>query len=35
VIRYYVFRHKSNNQIYAKFCLIYGKVAFCPRTVDM
>jgi hypothetical protein len=34
VIRYYGLRHKSNFQIQAKFCLIYGKVAVCPCTVN-
>jgi hypothetical protein len=34
VIRYYGLRHKSNHQIQAKFCLVYGKVALCSRTVN-
>jgi hypothetical protein len=34
VIRYDGLRHKSNNQIQAKFCLVYGKVALYPRTVN-
>jgi hypothetical protein len=34
VIRSYVLRHKYNYQIHAKLCLVYGKVALCPRTVD-
>jgi hypothetical protein len=33
VICYYVLRHKSNHQIQAKLCLVYGKDALCLRTV--
>jgi hypothetical protein len=34
IIRYWVFRHKSNYQIQAKLCLVYGKDALYRRTVD-
>jgi hypothetical protein len=34
VIRYSDLHHQSNSQIQAKFCLRYGKVALCLRTIN-
>jgi hypothetical protein len=35
MIRYYVVHKKLNTEIQTKFSLVYGKDAFCQRTVNM